>query len=146
MEGHQRQRQRRRRVALGLGRLADRRRASVQDRQMIIGPSDGSGGKKPASASIPNTSIAAKARPSGRHTRLSQRGDDWIGLGEQRRAVPVAEGDVDGGRAAYFDVPFYMNQASGPCRDSKLLLEAGYTPFRYNPIFGHSAARTASPT
>ena len=41
----------------------------------------------------------------------------------------------------YFDVPFYLNQGSWTMTPtSKLLIEAGYTAFRYNPIFGASAA------
>ena len=65
------------------------------------------------------------------------RGDDWIGLGNNAGAVPVAGGDVDRGarllRRAVHDqpVPWTMPVSN------KLLLEAGYTPFRYNPIFGH---------
>ena len=40
----------------------------------------------------------------------------------------------------YFDVPFYVNQGTWtmPASD-QLLFEAGYTAFRYQPIFGHPA-------
>jgi hypothetical protein len=38
----------------------------------------------------------------------------------------------------YFDVPFYVNQGSWTMAASnKLLFEAGFQAFRYQPIFGH---------
>jgi hypothetical protein len=64
------------------------------------------------------------------------RGDDWIGLGNN--AVPFQSPEATSTAArGYFDVPFYINQVSWTMTATpRLLIEAGYTPFRYNPIFG----------
>ena len=65
------------------------------------------------------------------------RGDDWIGLGNNLAPFQSPEATSTAARG-YFDVPFYLNQVSWTMPvSSRLLLEAGYTPFRYNPIFGH---------
>jgi len=56
------------------------------------------------------------------------------GSGGQSPEAPSTAGD------GYFDVPFYLNQFSWTMpATNKLLFEAGYTPFRYQPIFGHPA-------
>jgi len=74
-----------------------------------------------------------KVETSGCHNR----GDDWIGLGNNAAPFQSPEATSTAARG-YFDVPFYVNQASWTMPvTGKLLLEAGYTPFRYNPIFGH---------
>ena len=40
----------------------------------------------------------------------------------------------------YFDVPFYVNQATWTnTASNKLLFDAGIQAFRYQPIFGHPA-------
>ena len=76
-----------------------------------------------------------KVETEGCHNR----GEDWIGLGNNQAPFQSPEATSTAARG-YFDVPFYLNQVSWTMPASnKLLLEAGYTPFRYNPIFGHPA-------
>jgi hypothetical protein len=65
------------------------------------------------------------------------RGEDWIGLGNNSGTQMSPEATSTAGRG-YFDVPFYVNQGAWTMPASnKLLFEAGYTAFRYQPIFGH---------
>jgi len=72
---------------------------------------------------------------SGCHNR----GSDWVGLGVSGNNGQSPEATSTAGDG-YFDVPFYLNQFSWTMPASnKLLFEAGYTPFRYQPIFGHPA-------
>jgi hypothetical protein len=67
------------------------------------------------------------------------RGDDWVGLGVSGNNGQSPEATSTAGDG-YFDVPFYLNQFSWTMpATNKLLFEAGYTPFRYQPIFGHPA-------
>jgi hypothetical protein len=67
------------------------------------------------------------------------RGEGWIGLGVPGNGGQSPEATSTAG-AGYFDVPFYLNQFSWTLpATNKLLFEAGYTPFRYQPIFGHPA-------
>ena len=70
------------------------------------------------------------------------RGEDWIGLGVAGNNGQSPEATSTAGDG-YFDVPFYLNQLSWTLPvNNRLLLEAGYTPFRYQPIFGHPAPDT----
>src|SRR6476620_6983798 len=72
---------------------------------------------------------------SGCHNRS----DDWVGLGVSGNNGQSPEATSTAGDG-YFDVPFYLNQFSWTMpATNKLLFEAGYTPFRYQPIFGHPA-------
>ena len=65
------------------------------------------------------------------------RGEDWIGLGNNTGTQMSPEATSTAGRG-YFDVPFYVNQATWTMpATNKVLLEAGWTAFRYQPIFGH---------
>ena len=74
-----------------------------------------------------------KVETEGCHNR----GEDWIGLGVAGNNGQSPEATSTAG-AGYFDVPFYLHQFSWTLpATNKLLLEAGYTPFRYQPIFGH---------
>ena len=69
---------------------------------------------------------------SGCHNR----GADWIGLGNNSGAQMSPEATSTAGRG-YFDAPFYINQGTWTLPlSNKLLLEAGYQAFRYQPIFG----------
>src|SRR5688572_25545648 len=65
------------------------------------------------------------------------RGEDWIGLGNNTGTQMSPEATSTAGRG-YFDVPFYINQIGWTMpATNKQLLEAGFTAFRYQPIFGH---------
>jgi hypothetical protein len=75
-----------------------------------------------------------KTETSGCHNR----GDDWIGLGVLTATSGQSPEATSTAGDGYFDVPFYLNQFSWTMpATNKLLFEAGYTPFRYQPIFGH---------
>jgi Carboxypeptidase regulatory-like domain len=109
----------------------------VQDRQMIIGRVMGQFGKHRIRFNSEYQhrceGTPLKVETSGCHNR----GADWIGLGNNAAPFQSPEATSTAARG-YFDVPFYLNQASWTMvKSTKLLLEAGYTPFRYNPIFGH---------
>ena len=109
----------------------------VQDRQMIIGRVTGQFGKHRIRFNSEYQhrceGTPLKVGTDGCH----KRGEDWIGLGNNMTPFQSPEATSTAARG-YFDVPFYLNQASWTMTaTSKLLLEAGFTPFRYNPIFGH---------
>jgi len=108
----------------------------VQDRQMIIGRLTGQMGK---SRLMFNSEYQhrcegtpLKIDTNGCHNR----GSDWIGLGNNAAPFQSPEATSTAARG-YFDVPYYLNQGAWTMPvTSKLLLEAGYTAFRYNPLFG----------
>jgi len=109
----------------------------VQDRQMIIGRVTGQFGKNRIRVNSEYQhrceGTPLKVETEGCHNR----GTDWIGLGNNLAPFQSPEATSTAARG-YFDVPFYLNQVSWTMPvTSRLLLEAGYTPFRYNPIFGH---------
>ncbi|HTM04316.1 MAG TPA: TonB-dependent receptor [Vicinamibacterales bacterium] len=65
-----------------------------------------------------------------------QRGDTWIGLGTTSQS-PEASSTAGNG---YFDVPYWLTQGSWNLPlTSKILLDASYTNFSYNPLFGFPA-------
>src|SRR5438128_1902956 len=108
----------------------------VQDRQMAIGRLTGQLGKSRVSFNSEYQhrceGTPLKVDTSGCHNR----GADWIGLGNNVAPFQSPEATSTAARG-YFDVPFYVNQPFWTMPvNSKLLLEAGYTAFRYNPIFG----------
>jgi Carboxypeptidase regulatory-like domain len=109
----------------------------VQDRQMIIGRVTGQVGRSRLSFNSEYQhrceGTPLKVDTSGCHNRSA----DWIGLGNNQAPFQSPEATSTAARG-YFDVPFYLNQPSWTMPvNNKLLLEAGYTAFRYNPIFGH---------
>jgi Carboxypeptidase regulatory-like domain len=109
----------------------------VQDRQMIIGRLTAQLGRHRFRFNSEYQhrceGTPLKVDTDGCHSR----GADWIGLGNNAAPFQSPEATSTAARG-YFDVPFYLNQASWTMvANSKLLIEAGYTPFRYNPIFGH---------
>jgi hypothetical protein len=109
----------------------------VQDRQMIIGRVTGQVGRSRLSFNSEYQhrceGTPLKVDTSGCHNR----GNDWIGLGNNQAPFQSPEATSTAARG-YFDVPFYLNQPSWTMAvNNKLLIEAGYTAFRYNPIFGH---------
>jgi hypothetical protein len=64
------------------------------------------------------------------------RGDNWIGLGTATQS-PEASSTAGNG---YFDVPYWLTQGSWNMpMTNKILLDASYTAFRYNPLFGFPA-------
>jgi hypothetical protein len=64
------------------------------------------------------------------------RGSDWIGLGVSGTGGQSPEATSTAANG-YFDVPYWLTQVSwNSPMTNKLLFEAGYTAFRYNPLFG----------
>jgi hypothetical protein len=108
----------------------------VQDRQMIIGRLTGQVGKSRLSFNS-EYQHRCEGTPLGTDTAgCHNRGDDWIGLGNNTAPFQSPEATSTAARG-YFDVPFYVNQPFWTMPvNNKLLVEAGYTAFRYNPIFG----------
>src|SRR5438067_3729890 len=108
----------------------------VQDRQMFIGRLTGQVGRNRLSFNSEYQhrceGTPLKVDTPGCHNRSS----DWIGLGNNATPFQSPEATSTAARG-YFDAPFYVNQPFWTMPASnKLLLEAGYTAFRYNPIFG----------
>src|SRR5438093_1874799 len=108
----------------------------LQDRQMVIGRLTGQIGKNRLSFNSEYQhrceGTPLKVDTPGCHNRSS----DWIGLGNNATPFQSPEATSTAARG-YFDAPFYVNQPFWTMPASnKLLLEAGYTAFRYNPIFG----------
>jgi hypothetical protein len=109
----------------------------VQDRQMIIGRVTGQFGKHRIRINSEYQHRCEGTPLKVETDSCHKRGADWIGLGNNATPFQSPEATSTAARG-YFDVPFYLNQVSWTMTaTSKLLLEAGYTPFRYNPIFGH---------
>jgi hypothetical protein len=112
----------------------------VQDRTMVIGRVTGQFGKHRVrinseyQARCEGTPL--KVETKGCHNR----GEDWIGLGNNQAPIQMSPEATQTAGRGYFDVPFYVNQGTWTMpMSSKLLLEAGVTLFRYQPIFGHPA-------
>jgi len=64
------------------------------------------------------------------------RGDDWVGLGTATQSPEATSTAANG----YFDVPYWLTQGTWNMpMTNKILLDAGYTAFRYNPLFGFPA-------
>jgi carboxypeptidase family protein len=108
----------------------------VQDRQMVIGRLTGQIGRSRLTYSSEYQhrceGTPLKTDTQGCHNR----GADWIGLGNNAAPFQSPEATSTAARG-YFDAPFYVNQPLWTMAASnRLLLEAGYTAFRYNPIFG----------
>jgi len=108
----------------------------VQDRQMIIGRLTGQVGRHRITFNSEYQhrceGTPLKVDTTGCHNRSA----DWIGLGNNAAPFQSPEATSTAARG-YFDAPFYVNQPFWTMPvNNKLLLEAGYTAFRYNPIFG----------
>jgi Carboxypeptidase regulatory-like domain len=112
----------------------------VQDRQMWIGRMTGQLGKSRLTYNYEYQhrceGTPLKVETPGCHNR----GSDWIGLGNnQGNAItPFMSPEATSTAArGYFDAPYFINQATWTMPlTSKILLEAGYSAFRYNPLFG----------
>ncbi|MEP7306287.1 MAG: TonB-dependent receptor [Acidobacteriota bacterium] len=108
----------------------------VQDRQMIIGRLTGQAAKSRITFNSEYQhrceGTPLKLETPGCHNR----GEDWIGLGNNAAPFQSPEATSTAARG-YFDAPYYINQAAWTMPvTGKLLLEAGFTAFRYNPLFG----------
>jgi hypothetical protein len=108
----------------------------VQDRQMWIGRLTTQLGKNRLQVNSEYQhrceGTPLKVDTDGCH----KRGDDWIGLGNNTAPFMSPESTSTAARG-YFDVPYWLTQASWNLPlTSKILLDAGYTGFRYNPLFG----------
>jgi len=113
----------------------------VQDRRMIIGRLTSQFGKNRI-----QFNSEYQHRCEGTPLNVStngchNRGSDWIGLGNNQ-AIPGIQNQMSPEATStaargYFDAPYYLNQGFWTLPlTSKLLLEAGYAAFRYNPLFG----------
>ena len=112
----------------------------VQDRTMWIGRMTGQFGKHRVRVNSEYQhrceGTPLKVGAEGCHSR----GDDWIGLGNNQAPTQMSPEATSTAGRGYFDVPFYVNQGTWTMAASnQLLFEAGYTAFRYQPIFGHPA-------
>jgi len=108
----------------------------VQDRQMIIGRVTGQAGRNRIQFNSEYQhrceGTPLKVDTPGCHNR----GNDWIGLGNNAAPFQSPEATSTAARG-YFDAPYYLNQASWSLPwTNKLLLDANYAAFRYNPLFG----------
>jgi hypothetical protein len=109
----------------------------LQDRQMYIGRLNGQFGKS-------RVRFYSEYQHRCEGTPLTVggdgchgRGDDWIGLGNSSPPTQMSPEATSTAGRGYFDAPFYINQGTWTMTPtSKLLLEAGYQAFRYQPIFG----------
>jgi hypothetical protein len=112
----------------------------VQDRTMVIGRVTGQFGKHRV-----RVNSEYQARCEGTPLKVEtkgchNRGEDWIGLGNNLAPTQMSPEATQTAGRGYFDVPFYINQGTWTLPvNSKLLLDAGVTFFRYQPIFGHPA-------
>jgi len=112
----------------------------VQDRTMWIGRLTGQFGKSRVRF---NSEYQARCEgtPLSMDTQgCHNRGSDWIGLGNNLAPIQMSPEATSTAGRGYFDVPFYVNQGTWTmAANNRLLFEAGYTAFRYQPIFGHPA-------
>jgi hypothetical protein len=112
----------------------------VQDRTMWIGRVMGQFGQHRV-----RVNSEYQARCEGTPLKVEtegchNRGEDWIGLGNNLPPTQMSPEATQTAGRGYFDVPFYINQGTWTMTaSSRLLLEAGATIFRYQPIFGHPA-------
>ena len=66
-----------------------------------------------------------------------RRGTDWIGLGNNTAPTQMSPEATSTAARGYFDVPFKINQGTWTMTASnRLLIDAGFQAFRYQPIFG----------
>jgi len=110
---------------------------NVKDRTMYIGRVTGQFGKHRVRFSTEVQGRCEGTPLSAETSGCHNRGDNWVGLGVAGNNGQSPEATSTAGDG-YFDVPYYLSQMSWTMpATNKLLFEAGYTPFRYQPIFGH---------
>ncbi len=109
----------------------------VQDRQMIIGRLTAQFG-----TSRVNFNSEYQHRCEGTPLTVSgtgchNRGANWIGLGNNVAPTQMSPEATSTAARGYFDAPFYVNQGHWTMTPTnKVLIEAGFQAFRYQPIFG----------
>jgi hypothetical protein len=112
----------------------------VQDRTMIIGRMTGQFGNHRVRF---NSEYQARCEGTPLNVGTDgchSRGEDWVGLGNNQAPTQMSPEATQTAGRGYFDVPFYVNQATWTMpKSDKLLFEAGFNAFRYQPIFGHPA-------
>jgi hypothetical protein len=112
----------------------------VQDRTMLIGRLTGQFGQHRIRVNSEYQHRCEGTPLNVGTDGCHNRGENWIGLGNNAGAIQMSPEATQTAARGYFDVPFYLNQFTWTnAVSNKLLLEAGYTPFRYEPIFGHPA-------
>jgi hypothetical protein len=110
----------------------------VQDRQMLIGRITAQAGKSRFSYNSEYQHRCEGTPLTLAGTGCHSRGSDWIGLGNNAAPTQMSPEATSTAARGYFDVPFYVNQGTWTMAASnKLLFEAGFQAFRYQPIFGH---------
>jgi hypothetical protein len=109
----------------------------VQDRQMYIGRLTGQFGKSRARF-YSEYQHRCEGTPLNVDTNgCHNRGSDWIGLGNNSAPTLMSPEATSTAARGYFDAPFYINQGTWTmAKSNKLLFDAGYQAFRYQPIFG----------
>jgi hypothetical protein len=112
----------------------------VQDRTMIIGRMTGQFGRHRFRF---NSEYQHRCEGTPLNVETSgchNRGEDWIGLGNNQNPIQMSPEATQTAGRGYFDVPFYVNQGTWTMPvNNQLLFDAGYNGFRYQPIFGHPA-------
>ncbi|HXH24238.1 MAG TPA: TonB-dependent receptor [Vicinamibacterales bacterium] len=109
----------------------------VQDRTMAIGRVTGQFG-----AHRVRINSEYQHRCEGTPLRVEtegchNRGESWIGLGNNVGSPQMSPEATSTAARGYFDVPFYVNQGTWTwTATNRLVVEAGYNAFRYQPIFG----------
>jgi len=110
----------------------------VQDRQMLIGRITAQLGKSRVGYNSEYQHRCEGTPLTTAGTGCHSRGSDWIGLGNNAAPTQMSPEATSTAARGYFDVPFYVNQGTWTMAASnKLLFEAGFQAFRYQPIFGH---------
>ncbi len=106
----------------------------VQDRTMIIGRVTGQFGQHRI---LVNSEYQHRCEGTPLRVDTSgchNRSDSWIGLGNNLGAIQMSPEATSTAGRGYFDVPFYVNQGTWTMATSnRLLLEGGFTAFRYQP-------------
>jgi hypothetical protein len=109
----------------------------VQDRQMMIGRLTGQFGKNRIRFYSEYQHRCEGTPLTTDGNGCHNRGSDWIGLGNNSGATQMSPEATSTAARGYFDAPFYINQGTWTMPVSnKVLVEAGYQAFRYQPIFG----------
>ena len=112
----------------------------VQDRTMWIGRMTGQFGKNRVRFNSEYQHRCEGTPLNVGTDGCHNRGEDWIGLGNNQNPTQMSPEATQTAGRGYFDVPFYVNQGTWTMPfNNQLLLEAGYNAFRYQPIFGHPA-------
>jgi len=110
----------------------------VQDRQMLIGRITAQLGKNRVGFNSEYQHRCEGTPLTVGGTGCHARGADWVGLGNNTAPTQMSPEATSTAARGYFDVPFYVNQGTWTmAATNKILFEAGFQAFRYQPIFGH---------